>query len=67
MDPRPTPEELTAIKATAAARNAAINDNLPTWAQVEAALDGISNLTEAKVALKKIARVVYWLAKGKGE
>ena len=44
-----------------------INENLPSWSQVETALDNISTLAEAKAALKKIARVVYWLAKNKGE
>ena len=41
----------------------AIVDNLPSWSQVESDLDAISNLAEAKAALKKLARVVYWLAK----
>lgn len=67
MDARPTPEELIEIKAMTAARQDAIETNLPSWTQVETALDGISNLAEAKTALKKIARVVYWLAKGRGE
>lgn len=50
-----------------AAKQSAINTNLPSWSQVETALDGISNLAEAKAALKKISRIIYWLAKGKGE
>lgn len=41
-----------------------IETNLPSWAQVETYLDGINTLAEARTALKKIARVVYWLAKG---
>jgi hypothetical protein len=45
------------------ARNQAIIDTLPTWAQVSTAVDGITNLAEAKVFIKKLAQVVYWLAK----
>jgi hypothetical protein len=69
-----TPEETTnmlngiaASDAIAAAKRQSINDNLPSWSQVETALDNISNLTEAKAALKKIARVVYWLPMNKGD
>jgi|WetSurMetagenome_2_1015567.scaffolds.fasta_scaffold00825_6 hypothetical protein len=40
-----------------------IQNNLPSWTQVETYLDNLANLAEAKIALKKIARVVYWLAK----
>ena len=67
MTTRPTPEELLVIKAQYAAKKKAIDDNLPSWAQVETALDNISNLAEAKAALKKIARVVYLLAKNRGD
>lgn len=62
----PTPEELTIIRANYVAKKEAIDENLPSWSQVETALDNISNLAEAKTALKKIARVVYWLAKNSG-
>ena len=65
-----TPEETerynlaqAAWKLTAIARNNDIENALPSWSQVETYLDGLANLAEAKVALKKIARVVYWLAK----
>ena len=37
--------------------------NLPTWLRVSKAVDNISNLADAKAFLKKLARVVYWLAK----
>ena len=64
----PTHEEiLTEIADRSYARYQAIETNLPSWSQVETALDNISTLAEAKAALKKIARVVYWLAKNKGE
>lgn len=38
-------------------------DILPSWAQVETAVDSISSLAEAKAFLKKLSRVVYWLAR----
>ena len=46
-----------------AAKATAIYDNMPSWAQVSTACDNISTLAEAKVFLKKLSRVVYWLAK----
>ena len=62
----PTPEEL----ATKAARQAIIDakaqallDNIPSWAQVDAAVTNIANLADAKAFIRKLARVVYWLAK----
>ena len=48
---------------TATAQEQAINTNLPTWSAVSNAVDSISNLAEAKAFLKKLSRVVYWLAK----
>jgi hypothetical protein len=41
----------------------AVLDNLPSWKQVSDSIDGAANLAEAKVIIKKLARVVYWLAK----
>ena len=52
-----------ASNAHYAAKELAINTNLPSWAQVETACENISSLAEAKTFLKKIARVTYWLAK----
>ena len=40
-----------------------IIDNLPSWSQVDTAITNISNLDEAKVFLRKLTRIVYWLAK----
>ena len=37
--------------------------NIPSWSAVASAVDNISNLAEAKIVLKKLARIVYWLAK----
>ena len=51
------------FEAVAAQKQSDIDANIPSWARVEAYLDGLANLAEAKVALKKIARVVYWIAK----
>ena len=42
-----------------------IINNLPSWAQVETAVDNIANLADAKVFIKKLSRIVYWLAKNK--
>ena len=52
-------------QARIAAKAEAILTNLPTWAQVSTAVDNISSLAEAKVFIKKLARIVYWLAKDK--
>lgn len=40
-----------------------IASNLPAWQQVYDAIDGVSTITGLKVVLKKIARIVYLLAK----
>ena len=59
--------DIAAAKQAEAARIAAkaqaIVDNLPSWSQVSASCDAISNLAEAKVFIKKLTRIVYWLAK----
>jgi cell division protein FtsB len=49
--------------ARQAAKAQAILDNLPSWAQVNTAVDNIANLADAKAFLKKLARITYWLAK----
>ena len=71
---QPTPLDLEAVdqatvdawaaqEALQSQRIQEIIDNLPPWLQVSNAVDNISNLAGAKVFLKKLARVVYWLAK----
>jgi len=40
-----------------------LTDNLPSWSAVSTAVDNIANLADAKAFLKKLSRVVYWLAK----
>ena len=44
-------------------KQAELAANLPDWATVEAAVDNISNIASTKTFIKKLARVVYWLAK----
>ena len=55
----------TAEEARQAAKAQAIIDNLPTWAEVDQAVTNISNLADAKAFIRKLARIVYWLAKDK--
>ena len=42
-----------------------IDNSLPSWSQVETACNNIANLAEAKAFLKKLSRVVYWIAKNR--
>jgi hypothetical protein len=53
--------------ASQQAKMQAIIDNLPSWSRVSTAVDNISSLAEAKVFIKKLSRIVYWLAKDKEE
>lgn len=74
---QPTPLDLEAVdqptvdayliqEALQSQRIQEIIDNLPSWKQVSNYVDKIGNLAEAKGFLKKLARVVYWLAKNTG-
>jgi len=56
-----------AEEARKAAKIQAFIDNLPSWDQVETAVDNIANLADAKAFIKKLARVVYWLTKDKAD
>ncbi len=47
-------------------RDVELADALPTWASIEGAVDAITNLAEAKVFLKKLARVLYLHIKNSG-
>ena len=61
-------QQAIADKAAAqAAKVQAFLDNLPSWDQVETAVDNIANLTDAKAFIKKLARVTYWLAREQQE
>jgi len=53
--------------ATQKAKVQAMVDNFPSWSQVSTAVDNISNLAEAKTFIKKLARIVYWLACDKAD
>jgi hypothetical protein len=50
-------------EADASQRKQDIIDNLPDWQTVNTSIDNISDLDGARIFLKKLARVVYWLAK----
>jgi hypothetical protein len=56
---------IAAEAARVAAKAQDFADDIPSWAQVSTAVDGISNLADAKAYIKKLSRVVYWLAKDK--
>lgn len=63
-------ETVAAWEADVARRDAKIqslSDNLPSWDKVSTTVDNIANLADAKVFLKKLARVVYWLAHNKAK
>lgn len=65
--PAETPEEIaerTAREAKEAQMAQTLRDNLPTYAQVQTAINNISNLADAKAFLKKLAGVVYIHVKG---
>jgi len=65
--PAETPEEIaerTAREAKEAQMAQALRDNLPTYAQVQTAIDNIRNLNDAKAFLRKLVDVVYVHVKG---
>lgn len=49
--------------AKQAAKAQAIIDNLPSWSAVNTAIDNATTLAQMKVIVKKMAIVLYWLAK----
>lgn len=58
--------EQAAIQAKAdfeATKLQEIADNLPTWKQVSDAIDGVTTIAGLKIVVKKIAKIVYLLAK----
>ena len=65
-----SPEQVALRQAEAdriAAKAQAFLDNLPSWAQVDQAVTNISNLADAKAFIRKLARLVYWLARDKAD
>lgn len=63
------PVEIAALAETAAsqaleeAKIQEIFNNLPTWAQVSDSIDSVTTIAGLRGVVKKIARVVYLLAK----
>jgi len=53
--------------ATQAAKAQAFLDNLPSWPLISDAVDKIASLADAKIFIKKLARVVYWIAKDQAD
>lgn len=60
---QPTVDAYLAQEALQDLRTKELVENLPNWLRVSNAVDNISSLAGAKAFLKKLARVVYWLAK----
>ena len=44
-----------------------ILDNLQAWKEIAAAIDGVSTIAGLKVVVKKMARVLYWLARDRAD
>ena len=78
LGPQPTPAQIstysdeydaamTAIAQAQADKEAAktqdIIDNLPSWDQVETAINACDTIAKLRTVVKKIARITYWLAK----
>lgn len=59
--------EKTAIVQLEAQKAQALIDNLPSWQQVSDTIDAATTIAACKVILKKLARVVYWLAKNRND
>ena len=49
----------------AAQKESDIIANLPSWSQVQTAINNISSMADAKAFLLKLARVVYWDVKNR--
>lgn len=56
-----------AQNAAIASKEKDISDNLPSWKEVSDAIDGVTTIAGLRGVVKKLARVVYWLAKNKAE
>lgn len=50
-------------EADKAQRQQDIVDNLPDWQTVSDSIDNATTIAAMKIIVKKLARVVYWLAK----
>lgn len=58
---------IAAEVAAMAAKAQAIIDNLPTWQAISDAIDAATTIAAIKIIIKKLARVVYWLAKNQAD
>ena len=58
-----TPKAQAVLDATQ--KEADIIDNLPSWGQVEANINNIGSMDDAKAFILKLARVVYWDVKNR--
>lgn len=70
----PNPEFTQAELDAQAARDAAaaqklqdIANNLPSWTEIEAAIEAVTSIAGLKVMVKRLARVVYWLARDRAD
>ena len=59
-----SPEQV-AFRQDMALKAQEIEDNLPTWQQISDAIDNATTVAALKVIVKKMARILYWLAKNK--
>ena len=60
------PENL-ASKDRLAREKTDIEEALPSWAAVDQAITNVTTMADAKQMLRKLARVIYWLAKKKAD
>lgn len=57
--------EIAAEEARIAAKAQDIANNLPSWAEISNAIDAATTIAALKIIIKKMARVLYWIAKDK--
>jgi hypothetical protein len=53
--------------ARIAAKAQAVLDNLPSWQEIDDAITAATTIAGLKVIIRKMARVLYWLAKDKAD
>ena len=63
-------EHISAMEEVAARerlKSQAIEENLPTWSEIDTAITNATTIAALKVIIRKMARVLYWLAKNRGD
>jgi hypothetical protein len=55
------------IEALQIQKEQAISDNLPAWVEVEKEISNATTIVALRAIILKLARVIYWLAKNKGD